>query len=52
MIVVLEQTKTLFENIWRIRVFMEKGQTQRQHFWSNFDPLFPMKMAKIEINKQ
>ena len=31
---------------------MEKGQTQSQHFWFNFDPLFPLKMSEIEINKQ
>ena len=31
---------------------MEKGRTQSQHFWFNFDPLLPLKMAEIEINKQ
>ena len=39
--VVLQQTKTLFENFWRIWVFMEKERTQSYNFWSNSDPSFP-----------
>ena len=31
---------------------MEKGRIQSQDFWFNFDPLFPLEMAEIEINKQ
>ena len=31
---------------------MEKGRTESLHFLSNFHPLFPLKMAEIEIYKQ
>ena len=46
--VVIQQTKTLLENFWRIRVFMKKGRTQSLHFWFNFDPRFPMKIVEVE----
>ena len=46
--VVIQQTKTLLENFWRIRVFMKKGRIQSLHFWFNFDRRFPMKIVEIE----
>ena len=40
------------KNLWRIRVFIEKGWTRYLHFWSNFDTRFHLKMVEIEKNAQ
>ena len=43
--------KQCLKNFWKIQIFTETGDTQSLQVWSNFDPLSPLKMAKIEKSK-
>ena len=40
-----------FNNLCKIQIFTEAGDTQNLHFWFNSDPRFSLKIVKIEKKK-
>ena len=48
--VVYKQKKVCFKNLWKIRIFTEKGRNQSLHFWSDFNPSFAPEDGRYRKN--